>query len=103
MRLGIAVAAAVLTCAVVGCSSHTEGHGVPSQTNQVFDAKLMARDIQQQSAGSGTPLKNVVCPANETVRAGNQFDCVAAGDVKVHVKVTSDSGNYTWQPASTGQ
>lgn len=102
MRISITIAAAALTFAVVGCTSNTAGHGAPSPTAQVFDAKAMARDIEQQSQRVGTPLKNVICPANEAVRAGNQFDCLA-GNVKIHIEVTSNLGDYRWNPEPAGQ
>lgn len=88
-----------------GCSRSIEGSGrrggsddlPPGSSVKVFDEQKMAQDIEQQSAKSGVPLRNVVCPPYEVVQKGRTFDC-HAGSVTIHIVVTSDRGDYKWTP-----
>jgi hypothetical protein len=88
----------VLGVAAVGCSHSTAGSGHADQN--VFDAKKMAADIEHSPQGA--KLGNVVCPEKQPVTPGTTFDCVS-GQARIHIKVQSYDGDYSWTPQfSTG-
>jgi Domain of unknown function (DUF4333) len=67
---------------------------------KVLDHSAVEQTIEQQSAGSATPLTNVTCPSNEKVKAGTTFQCTAANNKKVTVTIKDSKANYQWSLAS---
>ncbi|MEP6598069.1 MAG: DUF4333 domain-containing protein [Actinomycetota bacterium] len=65
---------------------------------KTFSARSVAATIEDQSKGRGD-YTNVTCPSGEKVKKGTTFTCIANGGKKITVKVTSGSGDYTWEPA----
>lgn len=96
-RLIYATAALVVAA---GCSHHTAGD--PHGPKIVFDEQKMAATIEHSPQGRAAGLHDLTCPASQQVKKGRQFDCTGvsnAGKVTIHIKVTSDSGDYLWSQA----
>jgi hypothetical protein len=112
---GLAAVAALAIVAGCGSSDAGKGRAVDRQTDSgsatassgpstaasstsaavTFDAQKMAADIQ--TSEQGKTLGTVTCPESEPVKKGTTFTCTA-GNVDIKIMVTSDSGDYTWQP-----
>jgi len=65
----------------------------------VLDHSAVEKTIVSQSKGIGD-YSSVSCPANQEVKKNATFQCTANNGKKIDVTITSDSGNYTWKPAS---
>jgi hypothetical protein len=69
-------------------------------SKKVFDANAMNRDISSQYKDKFGDTVEVTCPTNQQVKVGATFSCtIKDKSQKIEVKVTSDSGNYTWKTA----
>ena len=58
----------------------------------------MNRDIASQYKDKFGDTVEVSCPSGQQVKAGATFDCsIKDKSQKIQIKVTSDSGDYTWK------
>lgn len=96
-KAAIALASGALVLGTAACSKSVEGQPKAQHTGpQVFDADKMAKDIGSSTYVSSLGLGQVICPQQEPVVRGRTFDC-HAGNAVIHIRVTSDSGAYTYQ------
>jgi Domain of unknown function (DUF4333) len=66
---------------------------------KVLDHTAVEKTIVSQSKGIGD-YTSVSCPSGQEVKKNTTFQCTANNGKKIDVTITSDSGNYTWKPAS---
>jgi len=91
--LGALAAACTLT--LVGCTQTLNLDGVKTAVEEGLEAQLEV------------PIATVTCPDSREAKAGDSFECTAAGEhgARVTVKVTQkdDQGNIDWEVVtSTG-
>jgi hypothetical protein len=67
---------------------------------KVLDHTAVEQTIQTQSANGQGNYTRVSCPSNEKVTTGNTFECTAAGNKRISIKITNSKGDYVWSPAN---
>ena len=89
---------AVLTLA--GCSFSVEGLSFGFGNNTLDDEKLETEISQGLTTQTGLVTTAVTCPEDQTIEAGNVFNCEAAleGGQTLAIQVTQndDEGNVNW-------